>query len=349
MNLDLIQALNQLEKEKNIPKDMLFEAVEAALLSAYRKNYKTTQNVSIYLNRETGEVKVFAKKRIMNKVKNPNTEISIEDAKNYIENPKIGDIIEIEITPAEFGRIAAQTAKQVVIQRICEAERKVIYREYSEKEKEILTGTIQRFEGENIVINLGKTEGILPPQEQIKEEHYYPGKKLKVYLVEVRRTSKGPKIIVSRTHPGLIKGLFELEVPEVYEGLVEIKAIAREPGKRTKIAVFSRDKNIDPVGTCIGNKGVRIRNILSELGEEKIDIVKWEKEPSIFIKNALSPAKIISINISKEDRIANVLVPQDQLSLAIGREGQNVRLAVKLTGWRIDIKSEGGSEGKGEE
>ncbi len=349
MNLDLIQALDQLEKEKNIPKEMLFEAVEAALLSAYRKNYKTTQNVSISLNRETGEVKVFARKKVMNRVKNPNVEISVDEAKNYIDNPKVGDIVEIEITPAEFGRIAAQTAKQVVIQRICEAERKIIYREYSEREKEVLTGTVQRFEGENVIINLGRTEGILPPQEQVKEESYYPGKKLKVYLVEVKRTSKGPKIIVSRTHPGLIKGLFELEIPEVYEGLVEIKAIAREAGKRTKIAVFSRDKNIDPVGTCIGNKGGRIRNILAELGDEKIDIIKWEKDPEAFIRNALSPAKILSINLVKEEKMANVKVPKDQLSLAIGKEGQNVRLAVKLTGWKIDIKPEEGSEGKIEE
>ncbi len=339
MNLDLIQALNQLEKERNIPKDMLFEAVEAALLSAYRKNYKTTQNVSIYLNRETGEVKVFAKKRVMTKVKNPNTEISLEDAKKYVEDPKIGDIIEIEITPKEFGRIAAQTAKQVVIQRICEAERKVIYKEYSEREREVLTGTIQRFEGENIIINLGKTEGILPPQEQIKEENYFIGKRLRVYLVEVKRTSKGPKIIVSRTHPGLLKGLFELEIPEIYEGLVEIKAIAREPGRRTKIAVMSRDKNIDPVGTCIGNKGSRIRNILSELGDEKIDIIKWEKDPALFIKNALSPSKILSIELVKNEKMAKVTVPEDQLSLAIGKEGQNVRLAAKLTGWKIDINS----------
>ncbi len=343
MNLDLIQALNQLEKERNIPRNMLFEAVEAALLSAYRKNYKTTQNVFIYLNRETGEVKVFAKKKVVSRVKNINTEISIDEAKDYIDAPKIGDTIEIEITPKEFGRIAAQTAKQVVIQRICEAERKIIYREYAERKKEIISGTIQRLEGENVIVNLGRTEGILPPQEQVKEENYYLGKKLKLYLVEVKKTSKGPKIILSRTHPGLIKGLFELEVPEVYEGLVDIKAIAREAGKRTKIAVFSRDKNIDPVGTCIGNKGTRIRNILAEIGEEKIDIIKWEKDPALFIKNALSPAKIISIDINKEEKMARVIVPDDQLSLAIGKEGQNVRLAVKLTGWKIDIKPHKGS------
>lgn len=341
MNLDLIQALNQLEKEKNIPKDMLFDAVEAALLSAYRKNYKTTQNVYISLNRETGEVKVLAKKRVMKKVKNPNTEISLEEAKLCIENPKIGDIIHVEITPAEFGRIAAQTAKQVVIQRICEAERKMIYKEYSEREREVLTGTIQRIEEGNVIINLGRTEGILPPEEQVKDEDYYPNKKIKVYLVEVKRTSKGPKIIVSRTHPGLVKGLFELEIPEIYEGIVEIKGIAREVGKRTKIAVFSRDKNVDPIGTCIGNKGSRIKNILRELGEEKIDIIKWEREPELFIRNALSPAKINSIKL-EEGKVAKVKVPPDQLSLAIGKEGQNVRLAVKLTGWKIDIKPEEG-------
>lgn len=339
MNIEFIEALEQIEKEKGISKEILLEAIEAALVSAYRKNYGTAQNVKINIDRATGEVKVFSQKTVKEEVKDPLLEISLLEAKKINPLVKIGDIISIEVTPQKFGRIAAQTAKQVVMQRIKEAERNIIYEEFAGRETDLVTGTVQRFDKKNVIIDLGKTEVILPPNEQIPTENYTPGDRIKVYILEVRKTTKGPVIIVSRSHPGLVKRLFELEVPEIYEGIVEIKSIAREAGSRTKVAVHSRDENVDPVGACVGPKGARVQAVVEELKGEKIDIIKWSKNAAEYISNALSPAKVLSVEVEEECKIARVLVPKHQLSLAIGKEGQNARLAAKLTGWKIDIKS----------
>jgi N utilization substance protein A len=339
MNIEFIEALDQIEKEKGISKEILLEAIEAALVSAYKKNYGTAQNVKINIDRATGEVKVFSQKTVKEEVKDPLLEISLVEAKKINPLVKIGDIISIEVTPQKFGRIAAQTAKQVVMQRIKEAERNIIYEEFAGRETDLVTGTVQRFDKKNVIIDLGKTEVILPPNEQIPTETYTPGDRIKVYILEVRKTTKGPVIIVSRSHPGLVKRLFELEVPEIYEGIVEIKSIAREAGSRTKVAVHSRDENVDPVGACVGPKGARVQAVVEELKGEKIDIIKWSKNAAEYISNALSPAKVLSVEVEEDSKIARVLVPEHQLSLAIGKEGQNARLAAKLTGWKIDIKS----------
>ncbi|TYP54291.1 transcription termination factor NusA [Thermosediminibacter litoriperuensis] len=339
MNIEFIEALDQIEKEKGISKEILLEAIEAALVSAYKKNYGTSQNVKINIDRETGEVKVFSQKTVKEDVKDPLLEISLFDAKKINPLVKIGDIISVEVTPQKFGRIAAQTAKQVVMQRIKEAERNIIYEEFAGRETDLVTGTVQRFDKKNVIIDLGKTEVILPPNEQIPNETYTPGERIKVYILEVKKTTKGPVIIVSRSHPGLVKRLFELEVPEIYEGIVEIKSIAREAGSRTKVAVYSKDENVDPVGACVGPKGTRVQAVVEELKGEKIDIIKWSKNVAEYISNALSPAKVLSVDVEEDSKIARVLVSDQQLSLAIGKEGQNARLAAKLTGWKIDIKS----------
>ncbi|MCF6097449.1 transcription termination factor NusA [Thermovorax subterraneus] len=339
MNIEFIEALDQIEKEKGISKEILLEAIEAALVSAYKKNYGTAQNVKINIDRATGEVKVFSQKTVKEEVKDQLLEISLVEAKKINPLVKIGDIISIEVTPQKFGRIAAQTAKQVVMQRIKEAERNIIYEEFAGRETDLVTGTVQRFDKKNVIIDLGKTEVILPPNEQIPTETYTPGDRIKVYILEVRKTTKGPVIVVSRSHPGLVKRLFELEVPEIYEGIVEIKSIAREAGSRTKVAVHSRDENVDPVGACVGPKGARVQAVVEELKGEKIDIIKWSKNAAEYISNALSPAKVLSVEVEEDSKIARVLVPEHQLSLAIGKEGQNARLAAKLTGWKIDIKS----------
>ncbi|ADL07996.1 transcription termination factor NusA [Thermosediminibacter oceani] len=339
MNIEFIEALDQIEKEKGISKEILLEAIEAALVSAYKKNYGTSQNVKINIDRETGEVKVYSQKTVKEDVKDPLLEISLLDAKKINPLVKIGDIISVEVTPKKFGRIAAQTAKQVVMQRIKEAERNIIYEEFAGRETDLVTGVVQRFDKKNVIIDLGKTEVILPPNEQIPNETYTPGERIKVYILEVKKTTKGPVIIVSRSHPGLVKRLFELEVPEIYEGIVEIKSIAREAGSRTKVAVYSKDENVDPVGACVGPKGTRVQAVVEELKGEKIDIIKWSKNVTEYISNALSPAKVISVDVEEDSKIARVLVSDQQLSLAIGKEGQNARLAAKLTGWKIDIKS----------
>ncbi|MCG0275034.1 MAG: transcription termination factor NusA [Thermosediminibacteraceae bacterium] len=339
MNIEFIEALDQIEKEKGISKEILLEAIEAALVSAYKKNYGTAQNVKINIDRATGEVKVFSQKTVKEDVKDPLLEISLVEAKKINPLAKLGDIISIEVTPQKFGRIAAQTAKQVVMQRIKEAERNIIYEEFAGRETDLVTGTVQRFDKKNVIIDLGKTEAILPPNEQIPNETYTQGERIKVYILEVKKTTKGPVITVSRSHPGLVKRLFELEVPEIYEGIVEIKGIAREAGSRTKIAVYSKDENVDPVGACVGPKGARVQAVVEELKGEKIDIIKWSKNIAEYISNALSPAKVLSVDVDEENKIARVLVPEHQLSLAIGKEGQNARLAAKLTGWKIDIKS----------
>ena len=340
MNTEFLQAVHEIEKQKGIPAEVLLEATEQALLSAYKKNYGINQNARVHVDRVTGEVKVYALKTIVDEVTDPRLEVSVEEAREKDPRLNVGDVLEIEVTPRNFGRIAAQNAKQVVIQRIREAERNQIFEEFSGREGDIITGIVRRIDQKNIYVDLGKTEAILPPQEQIPGENYSFGDRIKAYLVEVKKTSKGPNIILSRTHPGLLKRLLELEIPELYDGTVELKSIAREAGSRSKIAVYSKDENVDPVGACVGNKGLRIKNIVDELNGEKIDVVKWSPDPVKFIANALSPAKVTSVEVYEDEKIARVIVPDFQLSLAIGKEGQNARLAAKLTGWKIDIKSE---------
>jgi len=340
VNVEFMQAFEQLGKEKGISPEILFDAVEAALISAYKRNFSSAQNVRVSMDRATGEIHVYARKTVVEEVTDPRLEMSLEEARKIDPRYEVNDVVEIEVTPKNFGRIAAQTAKQVVVQRIREAERGIIYEEFSNRESDILTGIVQRIEGKNVYIDLGRAEAILAPSEQIPGEVYHHGDRIKVYIVEVKKTTKGPQILVSRTHPGLLKRLFELEVPEIHDGIVEIKSVAREPGSRSKIAVYSRDEDVDPVGACVGHKGMRVQTIVNELKGEKIDIVKWSPDPAKYIANALSPAKVISVEINEAEKISKVIVPDYQLSLAIGKEGQNARLAAKLTGWKIDIKSE---------
>ncbi len=340
MNQEFLTALAQLEKEKGISVDILLETVEAALVSAYRRNFGTGQNLRIEISRQDGTVSVFAGRNVVAEVEDQGSEISLADAREIDPTKEIGDVIENEITPKDFGRIAAQTAKQVVVQRIREAERNIIYDEFLAKENDIIEGIVQRTEGRNVYIDLGRTEAVLATSEQIPHERLEQGNRVKVYIVEVRKTTKGPQIVVSRTHPGLLKRLFELEVPEIFDGVVEIKSVAREAGYRSKVAVHSDDYDIDPVGACVGARGMRVQNIVNELKGEKIDIIRWSDEPEMFIAASLSPARVLQVYVEPEYRIAQVVVPDNQLSLAIGKEGQNVRLAAKLTGCKIDIKSE---------
>lgn len=340
MSSDLIHALEQLEKEKGIEKDIIIEAIEAALISAYKRNFGSSQNVRVSIDRQTGDFKVYALKRVTSNPQNDFMDISIENARKINADLDEEDMAEVEVTPKKFGRIAAQTAKQVVVQRLREAERGIIFDEFSNKEAEIVTGIVQRTEKKNVIIDLGKTEAMLASTEQISGEEYNFNDRIKVYVIEVKRTTKGPQIMVSRTHPGLVKRLFELEVPEIHEGVVEIKSISREPGSRTKIAVYSKDDNVDPVGACVGQKGTRVQAIVDELRGEKIDIIKWSNNPGEYISSSLSPAKVVRVDVNEEEKSAKVTVPDFQLSLAIGKEGQNARLAAKLTGWKIDIKSE---------
>ncbi|NLW22323.1 MAG: transcription termination/antitermination protein NusA [Tissierellia bacterium] len=340
MNAEFIEALEEIEREKGIAKEVIFEALESALISSYKKNFGSSQNVEVQIDRETGKVNVYAKKTVVEDVENDLLEISLEEAKKIDDKYQIGDIVMLEVTPKNFGRIAAQTAKQVVIQRIKDAERDVIYKEFVNRENEIITGIIQRINNNVVYIDLGKTEGILPPSEQIEGEEYKQGDRLKLYILEVKKTTKGPQIILSRSHPGLVKRLFELEVPEIHDGIVDIYAISREAGSRTKIAVHSKDPNVDPVGACVGFKGSRVKAIVDELNGEKIDIIIWSKNIDEFIANSLSPSKVLKVEINEKERSALIVVPDYQLSLAIGKEGQNARLAAKLTNWKIDIKSE---------
>lgn len=340
MNIEFLEALRDLEKEKGIALDILLEAIEAALLSAYKRNFGSLQNARVHIERDTGDLKVYTQRSVVDVVEDPRLEIALDEADKINPNYQIGDVVEDEVTPRDFGRIAAQTAKQVVVQRIREAERNIVFDEFVNREGEIVTGSVQRFEQKNVLIELGKTEAILMPSEQMLGENYRHGERIKVYIVEVRKTTKGPQIIVSRTHPGLLKRLFELEVPELQDGIVELKAIAREAGARSKIAVYSKDENVDPVGACVGPKGMRVQNIVNELNGEKVDIIKWNTDPSKFVASSLSPAKVMAVEVWDEEKIARVIVPDYQLSLAIGKEGQNARLAAKLTNWKIDIKSE---------
>ncbi len=340
MNFEFLRALADLGKEKGIPKELLLETIEAALLSAYKKNFGSDQNVTVSIDHSSGNVQVLAKKEVVEEVTNTATQITHEEAKSIDPECNLGDFVELEVTPANFGRIAAQTAKQVVVQRIREVEREMIYDEFRGREGDIITGVVQRPNNQNIMIDLGKTEAILLPSEQVTNDNYSSGNRIKVYILEVKQTTKGPRIFVSRTHPGLLKRLFELEVPEIHEGIVEVKAISREAGYRSKIAVYSRDENVDPVGACVGQKGIRVQAVVDEINGEKIDIVEWNEDPKIFVSHALSPAKVVEVQIDDDSKVAKVVVPDYQLSLAIGREGQNARLAAKLTGWRIDIKGE---------
>jgi len=337
---ELIQAVLVLTKEKGFAPEVIFESLEVALQQAYRKEVGSNPDAVVELNRETGEYKVLAKKVVVEETENEEKEISLIQARKQDKRLEVGDIIEVDVTPKNFGRSAAHTAKQMLIQRLKEAERGIVYEEFSEREGDIVTGVVSRVEGKNVFVSVGKAEAIMPTTEQIASEEYFVGQRLKCYLVEVKKTTKGPQILVSRTHPSLLKRLFELEVPEILEGVVELKSVAREPGMRSKIAVFSRDEEVDPVGSCVGPKGQRVQNIVDELGDEKIDIIKWNEDPAIYIANALSPAKVVSVDVNEEQKISRVVVPDYQLSLAIGKAGQNARLAAKLTNWKIDIKSE---------
>lgn len=341
MNGELIRALEQLEEERGISKAVLLEAVESALVSAYKKNFGGTgQNVRVEVDPKTGEIRVFSVKTVVERVQDPATELSLEEMRKEDPTAEVGDVVEEEITPRDFGRIAAQAAKQVVVQRIREAEREMIKREFEEREKQVVTGTVQRVEKGTVYVDLGRIEGVLSKTEQIPRESYRQGERIKVYVMEVRDTPRGPQIHVSRVHPGLVRALFEQEVPEIREGIVVIQNVAREPGARTKIAVYSRDRNVDPVGACVGPRGTRVQAVVDELRGEKVDIVPWSADPAQFVASALQPAKVVRVDIDDETKTARVVVPDNQLSLAIGREGQNARLAAKLTGWRIDIKSE---------
>ena len=338
--VEFINALNQIEKEKGIDKEVIFEAIETSLVSACKKNFGTSQNIKVVINRETGDVACYAQKEVVEEVEDDMLQISLEDARNINPYFIIGDIIDIEVTPKNFGRISAQTAKQVVVQKFREAEREILYNQYITKEKDIMTGIVQRRERKNVIVQLGKIDAILTPNEQIPTEEYNFMDRIKVYVLEVKQSTKGPQIYVSRTHPELVKRLFEQEVPEVYDGTVEIKSIAREAGSRTKIAVYAKDKNVDALGACVGQNGYRVNVIVNELQGEKIDVINWSEDPKEFIAAALSPSKVLAVAINEQDQSAKIVVPDHQLSLAIGKEGQNARLSAKLTGWRIDIKSE---------
>ncbi|SMP47565.1 transcription termination factor NusA [Anoxynatronum buryatiense] len=340
MNIEFMEALEQIQQDKGISKDVLIEAIEAALISSYKRNFGSTHQVRVEVSRDSGAVHVYGQKRVVNEVDDDTQEISLEEAKATDPRYEIGDVVEREVTPRDFGRIAAQTAKQVVVQRIREAERGVVFEEYISRESDIIAGVVARAVRGTILINLGKTEAILGHNEQMPGENYHTGDRIKTYIVEVKKTTKGPQILVSRTHPGLIKRLFELEVPEIHDGIVEIKSISREAGYRTKIAVDTKDPNVDPVGACVGQKGVRVQAIVNELRGEKIDIIRYSDSPKEFITSALSPAKVSQTYVYEDTKSARVVVPDYQLSLAIGKEGQNARLAAKLTGWKIDIKSE---------
>ncbi|WP_458413864.1 transcription termination factor NusA [Schinkia sp. CFF1] len=339
MSSELLDALILLEKEKGISKDVLLDAIEAALISAYKRNFNSAQNVRVDVNPATGTMRVFARKEVVEEVFDPRLEISYEEAKKINPNYEIEDVVEIEVTPKDFGRIAAQTAKQVVTQRVREAERGVIYSEYIDREEDIMTGIVQRQDSRFIYVNLGKIEALLPVSEQMPNETYKPHDRIKVFITKVEKTTKGPQIFVSRTHPGLLKRLFEIEVPEIYDGTVEIKSVSREAGDRSKIAVHSDNTEVDPVGSCVGQKGQRVQAIVNELKGEKIDIVRWSKDPVEYVANALSPSQVVKVMVDEEEKATTVIVPDYQLSLAIGKRGQNARLAAKLTGWKIDIKS----------
>ncbi|WP_391121358.1 transcription termination factor NusA [Psychrobacillus sp. L3] len=340
MSSDFLDALTALEKQKGISRNVLIEAIEAALVTAYKRNFNQAQNVRVDINLATGTMLVYSRKDVVEEVSDERLQISLEDANIINPHYVIGDVVEEEVTPRNFGRIAAQTAKQVVTQRVREAERGLIYEEYVDREDDIVNGIVERLDARNIYVGLGKVEAVLPVNEQIQTETYRPHDRIKVYITKVERTTRGPQVFVSRTHPGLLRRLFEMEVPEIFEGIVEIKSIAREAGDRSKISVFAHKEEIDPVGSCVGAKGARVQTVVNELNGEKIDIVEWSEDPVIFVANALSPSKVLDVQVNEVEKSTTVVVPDYQLSLAIGKRGQNARLAAKLTGWKIDIKSE---------
>lgn len=343
-NKQLIVAIQELEKEKGIKKDYLLDSIESALLTAYKRNYNSQENVKVVVDRETGASHLYSVKEVVEHAENPILQISLEEARKIDKEAQIDGTVDVELVPKNFGRIAAQTAKQVIIQKLREAEREIIYSEYSERKGEIVSGIIQKADQNIVVMDLGKVEGVMPAKEQIPTEKYHVNDKIKGYILDVEKGAKGvPQVIISRACPEFVKKLFEFEIPEIYEGVIEIKAVSRDAGSRSKVAVYSPNENIDPVGSCVGQKGVRIQNIINELNGEKIDVIEWNADLSIYISSALLPAQVMAVDIDEENRIAQVIVPDDQLSLAIGKSGQNARLAAKLTGlsdWRIDIKSE---------
>jgi len=340
-NKELILALEELEKEKGIKKEYLLEAIETALVTAYKRNFDALENVKVEMDKKTGATHIYSIKEVMEVAKDDALEISLEDAKKINKELQLGDNVEVEIVPKNFGRIAAQTAKQVIVQKLREVERDVLFTEFSEKKGEIVSGIIQKADKNIVVVDLGKLEGVMPAKEQISTESYKVNDKIKAYISDVERGEKGaPQVIISRSNPDFVRKLLEFEIPEIYEGVIEIKSVSRDAGNRSKVAVFSPDPNIDPVGSCVGQKGIRIQNVINELNGEKIDVIEWDQDPAIFISAALLPAQIMAVDINEEEKFAQVIVPDDQLSLAIGKSGQNARLAARLTGWKIDIKSE---------
>lgn len=339
MSSELFESLEMIEEEKGISKDIILDALESALISAYRKHFGAVQDVGVVFNEEDGSIKIFAHKRVVEEVEDKETEISIDEAKRINEKYGLGDIVEFEVTPASFGRIAAQTARQVVFQRIHEAEREKMVNEYSDRENDIATAMVRKIDGRNVMLEIESTESVLMPNEQVRSDHYAVGERYKVFVLEVAHTARGMHLVVSRSHPGLVRKLFELEVPEIADGVIEVKALSREPGSRSKMAVYSNNESIDPVGTCIGPKGMRVQEVIKELRGEKIDIIRYSENPAEYVANALSPADVVSIEVDEEKKMCSVKVPESQLSLAIGREGQNVRLAARLTGWKIDLKA----------
>ena len=340
-NKELILALEELEKEKGMEKEYLLESIETALVTAYKRNFDALENVKVDIDKNTGATHVYAIKEVVENANDSALEISLKEANKINKSLKIGDQVEIEIVPRDFGRIAAQTAKQVIIQKLREAERNIVFSEFNDRKGEIVSGIIQKADKNIVVMDLGKLEGIMLPKEQIPTEKYKVNDKIKGYVVDVERGAKGaPQVIVSRSHPDFVRKLLEFEIPEIYEGIIEIKSVSRDPGYRSKVAVYSQDPNIDPVGSCVGQRGVRIQNIINELNGEKIDVIEWDEDPSVYIASALLPAQILAVDIKENEKFAEVIVPDDQLSLAIGKSGQNARLAAKLTNWKIDIKSE---------
>ena len=338
---EFIGAMEELEKERGISKAYLLESLEAALVTAYKKNFEQVDNVKVTIDEKTGEIRIFSFRTVVEEYPDPLLEISVEDARKIDKNFNVGDVVNIDIRPKDFGRIAAQTAKQVVVQKIREAERDIVFTEYNDKKGEIVTGLIQKVDDKLVVLDLGKLEGVMLKKEQIETEEYKVNDKIRGYVLSVEKGAKGvPQVLVSRSHPDFVRKLFEFEIPEIYEGLIEIKSVSRDAGSRSKVAVYSKDQNIDPVGSCVGQKGVRIQNIINELKGEKIDVIEWSEDPAVFIAAALLPAQVLAVDVKDEEKFAQVIVPDDQLSLAIGKSGQNARLAARLTNWKIDIKSE---------
>ncbi|MBR0374772.1 MAG: transcription termination/antitermination protein NusA [Mogibacterium sp.] len=347
MNKEFLDALSDLEREKHISKDEIIAAIEEAVKIAYTKNYGDYPNVRVEVDRENGEVLVLMSMEVVEEVEDDTCQVSLEEAQSYDERYEPGDVIEYQVDPKDFGRIATQTARQVILQRIREAERANSYREFIEKQHEVVSAKVERISNGTIFLNIGNTEGILPVSEQVRSERIEVGDRIKVYVMDVKRAQKGTQVFLSRSHPGLVRKLFEQEIPEIADGVVEIKGIAREAGSRTKIAVYSHDENIDPVGACVGNRGGRVQNIVDELFGEKIDIIVWSDDPAVLISNVLRPAVVEGVYINEDEKMATAVVPENQLSLAIGREGQNVRLAARVSGWKIDIKSKAQLEASG--